>query len=228
MRTAWPARRQRAQRPRGRGGASRQGLWRSVLRVHAIGGALQAPGEHGFGGGEHHRHVAALLHRPLLDDAQLAELLSEPVEDHRAALGVGDLAPTEHDRDLDLVLVAQEAFDVTLLGVVVVLGDLGAELDLADRDLLLVLARLLDLLGLLVLVLRVVQDPAHRRACLGGDLDQVQFALLGEAQRVGRLEYADLVALVVDEAHLGDADPLIDPRRVPLGRAPVEPARYRH
>ncbi len=87
---------------------------------------------------------------------------------------------------------------MVLLGVVVVLGDLGAELDLADGDLLLVLARLLDLLGLLVLVLGVVEHAAHRRACLGGDLHQVEVAFLGEDERVGCLQHADLLSLVVD------------------------------
>ena len=117
---------------------------------------------------------------------------------------------------------------MVLLGVVVVLGDLRAELDLAHGDLLLVLARLLDLLGLLVLVLGVVEHAADRRARLGGDLDEVEVALLGEGERVGRLQHADLVALVVDQAHLGHANALVDPRRVPLGRAPVEPAGDRH
>src|SRR4029077_16861740 len=99
---------------------------------------------------------------------------------------VRDLAPAEHDRDLHLVLLAQEAFDVVLLGVVVVLGDLRAELDLADRYLLLVLARLLELLSLLVLVLGVVQDATDRWARLGGDLDEVEVAFLREGERVGR------------------------------------------
>ena len=142
------------------------------------------PGEHGLRRAEHHRHVAAVLERALLDDAELGELLGEPVEDRDAALGVGHLAAAEHDRDLDLVLVAQEALDVALLGVVVVLRDLGAELDLADRDLLLVLARLLLLLGLLVLVLRVVEHAADGRLGLGRHLDEVEVALLRVAQRV--------------------------------------------
>ena len=161
---------------------------------HLVGGLARVSlaGEHGFGGRHHHRHVAPFLHRALLDDAELGELLGEPVEDRGAALGVGDLAAAEHDRDLDLVLVAQEALDVVLLGVVVVLGDLRAELDLAHGDLLLVLARLLDLLGLLVLVLGVVEHAAHRRARLGSDLDEVEVALLGEDERVGCLQHADL------------------------------------
>ena len=101
-----------------------------------------------------------------------------------AALGVRHLAPAEHDRDLDLVLALAGSADVALLGVVVVLRDLRAELDLADRDLLLVLARRLLLLGLLVLVLRVVEHAADGRARLGRDLDEVEIALLRVAQRL--------------------------------------------
>ena len=84
---------------------------------------------------------------------------------------------------------------MALLRVVVVLRDLRAELDLADRDLLLVLARRLLLLRLLVLVLRVVQDAADRRARLGSDLDEVEIALLRVAQRLGRVHDTDLLAV---------------------------------
>ena len=60
------------------------------------------------------------------------------------------------------------------------------------------------------------------------DLDQVEFPFLCEGERVGRLQDADLFALIVDQAHLGHANALVDPRRVPLRRAPVEPSGYRH
>ena len=191
-------------------------------------GAGDLAAEHGLRGPEHHRHVAPVLDRPLLDGADLGELLGEAVEDHHAALGVRDLAAAEHDRDLDLVLVAQEALDMALLGLVVVLRDLRAELDLADRDLLLVLARLLELLGLLVLVLGVVQHAADGRPRLGRDLHEVEIAILRVAQRIGRPHDADLVSGLVDQAYLGHANAIVDPCRVPLGRAPVESARDRH
>ena len=129
---------------------------------------------------------------------------------------------------LTAVLAEQEAADVALLGVVVVLRDLGAELDLADRDLLLVLAGRLQLLGLLVLVLRVVEHPADGRARLGRHLDEVEIALLRVGQRLGRLDDADLLAVLADEADFGNADPVVDPRQVPLWRAPVKPSGYRH
>ena len=160
--------------------------------------------------------------------ASSVELLGQTVEDHLPALGVRDLAPAEHDRDLDLVLVLEEALDVALLGRVVLLGDLRAELDLADRDLLLVLARGLELLGLLVLVLGVVQHAAHGRARLGSDLDEIEVALLGVAQGLVGAHDTDLRAIVADHSDLGNADALVDPRRVPLWRAPVEPSGNRH
>ena len=129
---------------------------------------------------------------------------------------------------LTLSLVAQEALDVALLGVVVVLGDLRAELDLADRDLLLVLARLLLLLRLLVLVLGVVEHAADGRLGLGRHLDEVEVALLRVAQRVVDLHHADLLAVLADQANLWNADALVDPGRIALWRAPVEPTRDRH
>ena len=117
---------------------------------------------------------------------------------------------------------------MALLGVVVVLGDLRAELDLADRDLLLVLARLLQLLRLLVLVLRVVEHAADGRLGLGRHLDEVEVALLGVAQRVVDLQDADLLAVLPDQADLRYPDALVDPGRIALGRAPVESTRDRH
>src|SRR4051795_7968029 len=167
-------------------------------------------------GSQHHRHVAAVLLGPLLDDGELLELLREAVEDHLPALRMGHLAPAEHDRHLDLVARLQEALDMALLGVVVVLGDLRPELDLPDRDLLLVLARGLLALGLLVLVLRVVQHPAHGRLGVGRDLDEVEIPLLGVAERLGRLQDAHLLAVWSDETDLWHADALVDTGRVAL------------
>ena len=152
----------------------------------------------------------------------------EPVQQRGATLGVRDLAAAEHDRDLDLVLAQQEPGDVALLGVVVVLRDLRAELDLADRDLLLVLARGLQLLRLLVLVLRVVEHAADGRAGVGSDLDEVEIALLRVRERLGGLHDSDLLAVLADEPDLGHADAVVDPGLVALRRAPVKPSRDRH
>ena len=112
---------------------------------------------------QQHAHVAALPAAAGTRSWRARRGPRRGAEQRPAALGVGLLAAAEHDRDLDLVVVAQEALDVALLGVVVVVGDLRPQLDLADVDLLLVLAGLLLLLLLLVLVLRVVEQAGDRR-----------------------------------------------------------------
>jgi hypothetical protein len=117
---------------------------------------------------------------------------------------------------------------VALLGVVVVLGDLGPELDLPDVDLLLVLARGLLLLLLLVFVFRVVEHARDRRPRVGRHLHQVEVALARVVERLVGLDHANLVAVLADEPHLRDANPLVDPGEVPLGRTPVESPGDRH
>src|ERR1019366_4785458 len=112
--------------------------------------------------------------------------------------------------------------------VVVVLCDLRAELDLADRDLLLMLTRLLLLLRLFVLVLRVVEHAADRRLGLGGDLDEIEVAFGRIAERVVDLHQPDLLPVLTDQANLWNPDAFVDPGRIALWRAPVESTRDRH
>jgi hypothetical protein len=141
---------------------------------------------------------------------------------------VGLFTAAEHDRHLDLVLLVEEALDVTLLRLVVVVGDLRAQLDLADVDLLLVLARLLGLLLLLVLVLRVVEQAAYGRPRVRRDLDEVEVGLAGDPPRLVGVDDADLLAVGADQAHLRNADALVDAGRIPVGGTPIEASRDRH
>jgi hypothetical protein len=106
--------------------------------------------------------------------------------------------------------------------------DLGAQLHLADRHLLLVLARRLLSLLLLVLVLRVVEHADDRRFRGRRDLDEIEIGRARTLERLRGRHDADLLALLVDQANLRHADPVVDASRVPLGRAPIEPSRDRH
>ena len=111
------------------------------------------------------------------------QLLGEAVEDHPPRSG----CVTSRPRNMIVTLtlsVRQEALDVALLGVVVVLRDLRAELDLADVICCWCLRAGFDLLRLLVLVLRVVEHPADRRLGVGRDLDEVEVPVLCVAQGV--------------------------------------------
>ena len=142
----------------------------------------------------------------------LTELAREPLEDVQTELRVHHLAPTEHDRDLDLGVGRQEAHDVLLLGLVVVLVDLRPELDLFDLDLGLVLARELLLLSLLVLELAVVHDAADRRIGERRDLDEVEILLIGDPQSIRDREDAELAPVDADQTTPRRADALVEPR----------------
>ena len=134
-----------------------------------------------------------------------------------AQLGVSHLAAPEHDRDLDLVALAQELLHLLGLGVEVARADLGPVLHLLDDDVGALLARLLGLLGRLVLVLAVVHDPADRGVGLVGHLDQVEVQVPGDGQGLGQGPDADLVSVGSHQADLAGADPVVDPGLV-VGR----------
>ena len=208
----------------GRGGVARV----AGVRVGLLGFALGDFGGDVFAGRQQHAHVAPFLERRGLDHAESVEILEEPLQQRPAPLRVGLLTTAEHDRDLDLVVVLEEALDVALLRFVVVLGDLRPQLDLTNVDLLLVLAGLLLLLLLLVLVLRVIEQSRDRRLRAGSDLDQVEVGVLGALEGIGDLDDAELLAVGADQPDLGNADALVDPSGVALWEAPVEPTGDRH
>src|SRR6185295_19860329 len=76
--------------------------------------------------------------------------------------------------------------------------------------------------------LRVVEQAGHRRFRVGRHLDQVEVRLLGAFHRLSDLDDPELLAVGADQAHFRHADALVDPGRVALWWAPIEPARNRH
>src|ERR687895_59367 len=115
-------------------------------------------------------------------------------------------------QDLDLGALVKEPHDVVLLGLVILGCDLRPELDLLDVDLRLVLPGELGLLLLLVPVLPVVHDPGDRRPRLRSDLDEIEVLAVGVVERLCRRLDPDLGTVLVDQPHLWNPDPLVDPR----------------
>ena len=89
------------------------------------------------------------------------------------------LASAEHNRDLDLVALAKEPHDVTLLGLIVVSVDLGAKLHFFDDGVGLVATGFTGLLGVLVFELPVVHELADRGSTHRSDLDKVEVGFDG-------------------------------------------------
>src|SRR5262249_26010538 len=169
-----------------------------------------------------HDHVPPVEKRLLLDRSELLHVLREPHQQVAATVRVQCLAAPEHDRDLDLGPLSQEAHDVPLLGLVVMDADLRSELDLLDLDLELMLSGLLRALFLLVAVLRVVHDPRNRRIGAGRDLHEIEALAVRELERFLRREDPNLATLLVHEADPLRADLLVD-SLIPLARyLPVE------
>jgi hypothetical protein len=144
------------------------------------------------------------------------------------ALGVGLLAAAEHDRHLDLVALLEKAGYMALFSVVIVGGDLRPQFDLTDVDLGLVLLGGLELLLLLVLVLRVVEQPGDRRLGSCGDFNQVEVSIASHLTGVVGGDDPDLLTVSANQPDLGYADTFVDTSGVPFRGTAVEPARYRH
>ena len=127
-----------------------------------------------LGRADHHDHVAAVLLGRALDEAELADVLGEALQQAKTELGTRLLATAEHDRHLDLVTSLEEPLDVALLGGVVVRVDLRPELDLLDDRVDLVLTRFPLFDGFLVLELAEVHELGDRRLCHRSHLDEVE------------------------------------------------------
>src|SRR3546814_15456114 len=100
-------------------------------------------------------------------------------------------APAEPEGQLDLVSFFEEAAHVPHLDIVIVTVDARPHLDLFDLDDLLPLAGLVLLLLRLVLEAAEVEDLAHRRIGVAGDLAEVHS---GHRRRAHRPETADAPA----------------------------------
>src|SRR5581483_28151 len=161
-------------------------------------------------GDEHHRHVAALEARLLVDDRHVGDLLGDPVEHRLPELRMRDRAAAEEDGDLHPVALGEEAADVADLEVDVVDARLRPDLHFLQDHRGRLLPRLLRLLLLRVAILPVVHDPADGRIRSRRDLDQVELLLLRQAERVLRRHDAELGAVVRDDSDLPGADLPVD------------------
>jgi hypothetical protein len=151
----------------------------------------------------------AFLSRPELHQATVADVLNQPFQNLTSQSGAGHFASAEKNGRLDLVAFIQKTQHVILLGLVVVIVDIDAELYFLDRDRLLMLLGLAFLLLLLVQVFPVIHDAANRRLRCGGNLDQIQVSFAGHLERFKRWQDADLLALVINHADFARSNTLI-------------------
>jgi hypothetical protein len=147
--------------------------------------------------------------RHKLNQAGIADVEDEAVDDLVAEIAVGHLATLEAERSLYLVAFAQKTHSLVLLRLVVVFVDSDRELDLFNDNDLLLFARSSVALVLLVEELAVILDLAYRGNSIGGDFYKVERALAGHLEGVERGHDAELFAVLVDDADLARADTFV-------------------
>jgi hypothetical protein len=162
-----------------------------------------------FGRGENRVQRGAFHAWHELDDAGLADVGDEAVDDLVAKVAVRHLAAFEAEAGLHLIAVGEKADGLVLLGLVVVLVDGDRELDFLDGDDLLLLAGGAFALVLLVEELSVVLNLADGRIRIGRDLDEVKRTLTSNFERVERRHDTELFAVFVNDANLASTDAVV-------------------
>ena len=157
-------------------------------------------------------HVAAFHLGLLLNDRNILQIIRETLEDGKTNFGVSHLTTTEHDGDLHLATIFEEAHNMLLLGGVVANIDFGTELHFLDFDAALILAGLLGFDGLLVFELAIIHNAADRRLGIGGDFHLIKDGGISDALSFGLHIDAHLLSIIANQAAFACRDLLINPR----------------
>ena len=151
----------------------------------------------------------AFLPRPELHNAAVANIFDQPLQNLPAQSGTRHFASAEKDRGLHLVAFIQKTQNVVLLGVVVVIVHVDAELHFLDRNRLLVLLGFALFFLLLIEKLPIIHDAANRRLRGWGNFHQVQVLFAGQFERLKRLQDSDLLTFIANHANFACANTLI-------------------
>ena len=142
-------------------------------------------------------------------DAVRFYVFDEALENLAAEAGASHLAPAEENGGLDFVAFIEKTENVILLGFVIVVVHIDAELDLFYGDRLLMLLGFALFLFLLVEILPIVHDAAHGRLRGGRNLNQVQILFAGFFDGFERRHDAKLLSFVVNHADFARPDTIV-------------------
>jgi hypothetical protein len=146
----------------------------------------------------------------LLHDSHIFQLGSNTVQQIASNLRVRDFASSEADPHPHLHPILKPLARIAHLERAVMTGGFGSQPDFLDLDLLLLLSRFPFALGLFVLELAKVHDPANGRLSIRRNLDQIQSSVIRKPKRLSGRHNAFVVAFVVDQANLARSDCGID------------------
>ncbi len=144
-----------------------------------------------------------------LYQASVADIEDESIDDLVAQIAVSHLAALEAEGGLHLVAIAEEAYSLVLLRLIVVFVHCDGELHFFDDDDLLLLACGPIALVLLVKELAVVLDLADGGHGIGRDLNQIEGAFTRHFKGVKRRHDPELLPILVNHANFACADAFV-------------------
>ncbi len=144
------------------------------------------------------------------NDADVAHVLDQAIDDVVTEVAMCHLAALETERRLDLVAFTEEADCLVFLGLIIMLIDGDRKFHFLHDDDFLLLARGAIALVLFVQELSIVLNTADRRNSVGRNFYQVKATLTSDFQCLERLQNAQLVALVVNDADFTGTDLIVD------------------
>jgi hypothetical protein len=161
---------------------------------------------------ENGEHRSTFEGRRSFDHADIGDAGGDALD-----LGSGDFwmrsfAAAEAHFDLDLVAVLQETASGSYPHLQVVLVGPWPQTHLLHLGDVLVLLRIAGALVLLEAKLAEIGNAANGRVGICRDFDQVEARLLCASKRFVNRHHADLLAIVVDNAHFGDTNLTIGTR----------------
>ena len=156
-----------------------------------------------------------------LDDAGVAHVLDQAIDDGVAQLTVGHLAALEAQGGLYLVALAEEANCLVLLGLVIMLIHGHREFHFFDHDDFLLLARGAIALVLFVKELAVILNAADGWLGGGRNFNQVEATLAGYFESFEGRQNAELFTVFVDDADFTRANSVVNADKR-LGRTLID------
>jgi len=142
-------------------------------------------------------------------DAVRFYVFDEALQDLAAEAGSRHFSSAEENGRLHFVAFIEKTKHMILLGLVIVVVHIDAELDLFYGDRFLVLLGFALFFLLLVEILPVVHDAAHGRLRGGRNLNQVQILFAGFFDGFERRHDAKLLSFVVNHADFARPDTIV-------------------
>ena len=167
---------------------------------------------------QYHDDLTAFRLGFLLDFGLLLKVALDAAEQLHAQFLVRHFAAPEAQGDFHLVAFFQESLHAAHFHIVIVIVDIGAQLDFLDLDNLLLLARFVLALLFLVLVLADIEDFANRRLRIRRDLHQVQARFVGFVDGGIPVDNPKIFTARANKANGQGVDLVVDARPILRGR----------